>query len=85
MADRGFKIRDLLTHKKATLMIPAFTKKCKYGKGKMLTVKDIRSTRTIAKHRIYVERAIEQLKRWKMISNIIPLSMKPIAHQTLFA
>jgi hypothetical protein len=34
MADRGFVIRDLLLTRKATLRIPPFTTKCKWGKGK---------------------------------------------------
>jgi hypothetical protein len=34
MADRGFVIRDLLLTRKATLKIPPFTTKCKWGKGK---------------------------------------------------
>ncbi|CAG2244720.1 unnamed protein product [Mytilus edulis] len=33
MADRGFTIRDLLTDRRATLVIPPFTKKCKWEKG----------------------------------------------------
>ena len=36
MADRGFTIRDLLLDRKVTLVIPPFTKKCKWGKGKRL-------------------------------------------------
>ena len=34
MADRGFTIRDLLADRGATLEIPPFTRKCKWGKGK---------------------------------------------------
>jgi hypothetical protein len=36
MTDRGFVIRDLSLTRKATLRIPPFTTKCKWGKGKRL-------------------------------------------------
>lgn len=36
MADRGFLIRDLLLEKRAKLIIPPFTKKCNWGKGRRL-------------------------------------------------
>ena len=34
MADKGFNIRNLLLLKQATLVIPPFTRKCSWGKGK---------------------------------------------------
>ena len=49
MADRGFLIRDLLLEKGAKLVIiPPFTKKCNWGKGKRLLQSDIIKTRRIA-------------------------------------
>lgn len=81
MADRGFTIRDLLTDKRATLNMPPFTRKCAYGKNKRLNVKEIQQTRTIAKLRIHVERAIQRLKLFRLIGNTIPWSLKPLMNQ----
>jgi hypothetical protein len=83
MADRGFNVRDLLTAKKAHLIMPAFTRKCSHGKGKMLTSSEIWETRRIAHHRIHVERAIERLKTFRLLSQVIPLDLKPIADKML--
>ncbi|KAK3088806.1 hypothetical protein FSP39_023942 [Pinctada imbricata] len=80
MADRGFTIRDLLTERKAYLTIPPFTRKCKWGKGRYLSVKEIRKTRQIANLRIHVERAIQRLKTFKLISQTIPWNMKSLIH-----
>ena len=41
-------------------------------------------TRRIAKARIHVERVIERVKKFKLISGIIPLSLSPIANQSVF-
>ena len=81
MADRGFTIRDLLTKKKATLNMPPFTRKCSWGKKKRLNVNEIKQTRFIAKLRIHVERAIQRLKQFKLIGNLMPWSLKPLMNQ----
>ena len=83
MADRGFVIRDLLTKKRAKLIIPPFTKRCSWGKGKRLSATDIIRTRSIAKYRIHVERAIGRLKTFKLLSNTMPLNLKPLANPML--
>lgn len=61
MADRGFLIRDLLLEKFVKLVIPPFTKKCNWGKGKRLLQNDFVKTKCIARIRIHVERVIEML------------------------
>ncbi|XP_063414301.1 uncharacterized protein LOC134696428 [Mytilus trossulus] len=81
MADRGFTIRDLLTEKKATLNMPPFTRKCVWVKKKRLNVNEIKQTRSIAKLRIHVERAIQRLKLFKLIGNTIAWSLKPLTNQ----
>ena len=81
MGDRGFIIRDLLLERRATLNIPPFTRKCRWGKGKCLTANDITKTKNIAKLRIHVERAIGRLKSFKLLSNTMPLKVKPLANQ----
>ncbi|XP_062568176.1 uncharacterized protein LOC134230395 isoform X1 [Saccostrea cucullata] len=83
MADRGFLIRDLLLERHAKLVIPPFTKKCNWGKGKRLLQNDIIKTRCIARLRIHVERAIERLKNFNILSNTMPLSLKPLSNQIL--
>jgi hypothetical protein len=83
MADRGFQIKDLVVKKRAHLNMPPFTRKCAKGKGKTLTKGEIRETRQIAVLRIHVERAIRRLKLFKLLSNTMPLNMKPLANQML--
>ena len=82
MADRGFTIRDLLLLRKATLIIPPFTRKCTFGKGRKLTPKEIKKTKNIAKLRIHVERAIHRLKKFQLLSNM-SVKLKPLANQLL--
>ena len=70
MADRGFNIRHILLPKKATLNMPAFSH------GPNLSAKAARKSRKIASVRIHVERAIRQMKTFKLISGIIPIKMR---------
>uniref|UniRef100_A0A3P9CUQ4 THAP-type domain-containing protein n=1 Tax=Maylandia zebra TaxID=106582 RepID=A0A3P9CUQ4_9CICH len=72
MADRGFTIKDLLFERKVRLVIPAFTKK-----RRQLTEEQVTYTRRIANVRIHVERAIRRLKVYKILSQIVPISMAP--------
>ena len=70
MADRGFTIRDLLNERKVSLNIPAFTKR-----RNQLTNEEITRTRRVANVRIHVERAIQRLKVFKILSQTVPISM----------
>ncbi|XP_063043741.1 uncharacterized protein LOC134438086 [Engraulis encrasicolus] len=70
MADRGFTIRDLLNERKVSLNIPAFT-----HRRKQLTNEEITRTRRVANVRIHVERAIQRLKVFKILSQTVPISM----------
>ena len=83
MADRGFQIEDLLLPRKAKLIAPPFTRKCTYGKNKRLNVKEIRNTRLIANHRIYVEQAIGRLKEWKFFKGSLNVKRKAVANQAV--
>jgi hypothetical protein len=58
MADRGFTIQEIVSFKRAELVIPAFTK----GKAQLDPV-DVERTRGIANVRIHVERVIGLLRR----------------------
>ena len=70
MADRGFEIEAMLAKRKVKLNIPAFMN----GKSQ-LSVKDEVNTRRIASVRIHVERAINRVKTFRILSQVVPLSM----------
>ena len=70
MADRGFEIQDLLVSKKASLNIRPFMR-CK----DQLDPDDEDETRQIASVRIHVERAIERIKNFNILRQIIPNTM----------
>ena len=70
MADRGFEIQDLLVLKKASLNIPPFMR-CK----DQLDPEEEDETRQIASVHIHVERAIERIKNFNILRQIIPNTM----------
>ena len=70
MADRGFEIQDLLAKKKVYLIIPPFMR-CK----DQLSAEEEDETRDVASARIHVERAIERVKNYSILTQIIPNSM----------
>ncbi|XP_068712947.1 uncharacterized protein [Montipora foliosa] len=70
MADRGFEIQDLLVSKKASLNISPFMR-CK----DQLDPDEEDETRQIASVRIHVERAIEIIKNFNILRQIIPNTM----------
>ena len=72
MADRGFHIEDVLLKFHASLAAPPFTRPGFGKKGRRLNVNEIRKTRDIARLRIHVERAIERLKKFKLLRNVMP-------------
>ena len=69
MADRGFEIQDLLAKKKVYLNIPPFMR-CK----DQLSPEE-EETRDAASVRIHVERAIERVKNYNILTQITPNSM----------
>ena len=67
MAERGFKIRELLLMIRCTLAIPP-----RAAKGNQMTEQEIKETKRIANVRIYVEQAIvDYNKEFQTISDII--------------
>ncbi|ELT89275.1 hypothetical protein CAPTEDRAFT_127344 [Capitella teleta] len=78
IADRGFDIQDILQKKNVDLNIPPFLKK-----RPRLTPQEEILTKRIARVRIHVERAIERMKKFRVISQIVPLSLKPIISQMI--
>jgi hypothetical protein len=79
MADRGFLIKQDLMKKKAFLNIPPFL----MGRDHFTAAEEAK-TKSIAKCRIHVERAIERLKKFRIIKQTVPSSLTPILSQTVF-
>ncbi len=69
MADNGFTIDDLLSHAGVHLIIPPFAS----SQNQMSEV-DVVVTKNIAKYRVHVERAMTGIKKFKILSGIIPPS-----------
>ena len=78
LADRGFKIHDLLAKKGATLVIPPFK-----TDGK-LTKEQVIMTKIISKARIHVERYNERIKNFEILNKKIAWHLIPHISQILF-
>ncbi|CAC5392815.1 unnamed protein product [Mytilus coruscus] len=78
-ADRGFSIDDLLMSREAKLIIPPFL-----GSRDKFTPQEEASTKDIAKHLIHVERAIERMKKYRILQKLVPLSLQPVFSQMIF-
>ena len=70
MADRGFTIQEDLLYKQASLLIPPSSS----GKTQMCR-ENVLKTKKVANARIHVERAINRLKWFKIVSSTLPLTM----------
>jgi hypothetical protein len=68
LADRGFPIREELTLKRATLLIPPGRR----GVSQM-SAADVQLTKSIANRRIYVEQAIRRIKYFRILKYEIPI------------
>lgn len=78
IADRGFDIQDLLQAHSIQLDIPPFLNK----RGKFTPQEDMLTKRS-ARARIHVERAIERMKKLKIIGYKVPFCMRPIISQVI--
>ena len=76
MADKGFDIADDLEKIGIKLNIPPF----KRGQVQF-SIPDVVRTRTVAAHRIHVERAIRKVKVFKIFDGRFPISLLSIANQ----
>ena len=79
LVNRGFTIQELLNPYKVTINIPPFL-----GKRDKLTPQEELLTRRIAKARIHVERANERVKKFRLLSGTLPLSLSPYINQLVF-
>ncbi|XP_040068988.1 uncharacterized protein LOC115313765 [Ixodes scapularis] len=75
MADKGFKIADLLQKLGVALNIPPFL-----NRGKFST-EEVVETQDIAALRIHVERRIQRIKSFHIFDRPIPISLAPLANQ----
>jgi len=73
MADRGFKIHDLLAFYQCSLVIPP----SKHNNIQMSEA-DVKQTSVIANVRIYVEQAIKRIKEFHIINKEIPIMLLPL-------
>lgn len=69
LADRGFTIQDILFAKQVKLNMPAFSH------GKQLTEEEVTRTRRLATVRIHVERVIRRMKVFKILKDIVPITL----------
>ncbi|KAL2079023.1 hypothetical protein ACEWY4_024767 [Coilia grayii] len=72
MADRGFRIRDLLLERKVKLVLPAFT-----NGGLPLSEEDTTYAGHIANVRAHVIRVIHRLKNYRIVSETVPINLTP--------
>ena len=69
LADRRFPFKKELASLGATLKVPHFTK----GKSQ-LSGKEVDTSWQLSNVRIHVQRVIEQVKKFRMLQNIVPLT-----------
>lgn len=78
MADKGFKVKDLLERRGATLNIPPYLEK-----KDQLSHEETIVTRRIAKLRIHVERQMERVKNFHIL-DFLPISLCDITNKIFF-
>ena len=73
MADKGFNISDLLISKGSQLIIPPFLKE-----QQRFSEKNCKRASDIAKARIQVQQAIAQIKDFRILNGVFPITMKDL-------
>lgn len=76
MADKGFNIDDLLRSKGVQLNLPPYLLN-----HAQLSPEEVKETKTIAKIRIHVERAIRRIKEFHLFDSEIPMSLLGTVNQ----
>lgn len=74
MADRGFPIQEALLMRQAKLVAPPGARG-----SEQMTTENVRKTKQVANLRIHVERAINRIKWFKILSGTLPIKMVPLA------
>ncbi|XP_077506772.1 uncharacterized protein LOC144115992 [Amblyomma americanum] len=75
MADKGFKIADLLESKNIKLNLPPFLTRGQF------TPTEVEETQEIAAIRIHVERKIRKIKGYHIFDHSIPITLVPLVNQ----
>ncbi|CAN7986442.1 unnamed protein product [Ixodes hexagonus] len=75
MADKGFRIQDMLNDIKVGLNTPPFLSRGQFSEAK------VRETEEIASLRIHVERRIQRVKNFHIFDRPIPLSLGPVINE----
>jgi hypothetical protein len=70
IADKGFNVESLFKDIPISINIPTFR-----ITGQQFSREDVQETRRIASEKIHVERAIGRLKKFKILRNIIPITL----------
>jgi DDE superfamily endonuclease/Helix-turn-helix of DDE superfamily endonuclease len=70
LADRGFTMSEDFAFQGVRLLVPAFTK----GK-KQLSAEEVEKSRQMSRARIHVERVIGRVKDFKILRDILPISL----------
>ena len=83
MVDRGFNIGDLLLQHSAKLHMPSLTRKKEDGTGRTLSASEIVKTMEVASLRVHVERAIERIRNFKILSAQLNNKLWPLLHLIL--
>ena len=73
MADRSFKIHDILTFYQCFLTIPSSK-----HQNIQISKSDVKATSKIANIQIYVKQAIKQMKDFCILKNEIPINIVPL-------
>ncbi|CAN7975564.1 unnamed protein product [Ixodes persulcatus] len=75
MADKGFRIEDLLQNKGIKLNLPPFLRSSTFSKDEVQEAKEIASLR------IHVERRIQRIKGYHIFDRPVPLTLAPVVNQ----
>lgn len=75
MADKGFKIQDLLSKISVKLNIPPFLRRGHF------TEEEVQETEEIASLRIHMERRIQRIKNFHIFDRPIAISIAPLASE----
>ena len=78
MADRGFKIHDILAFYQCFLTIPPSK-----HQNIQMSKNDVNATSKIANVRIYVEQVIKRMKDFRILKNEIPINILPLTDNIL--
>ncbi|CAN7945686.1 unnamed protein product [Ixodes pacificus] len=75
MADKGFRIEEMLKKINVQLNIPPFLRKGHF------TTEEVKETEQIASLRIHVERRIQRIKNFHIYDRPVPISLAPVVSE----